>query len=48
MGRREEKSHREPLSLNENDFNGYLNSTFQPDLNIKNKKSPVSNALEQN
>lgn len=37
--RRGKKEHREPLPLNENDFNGYLNSTFKPDLNIKNKKA---------
>lgn len=41
---REERSHREPLSPNGNDFTGYLNSTFKPNLNTKNKKSLVSNA----
>lgn len=33
------KSPRKPLSSNGNDFIGYLNSTFKPDLNTKNKKA---------
>lgn len=40
-GEGEEKIPTEPLYSNGQDFNGYLNSTFKPDLNTKNVKEAL-------